>query len=83
LRAADRAEQRGVRALTDCYGLGGERLPDRVDRRTADERLLLREVVPERGGDCLVGTTRRRCDFGADAVTGQDDDVSVHGKPLR
>ena len=71
LRAADRPEQDGVGLAALLEDVVGERDPVLVDRRAADEVLLVGEVAD--GVEDLDGG---RDDLGADPVAGQERDVA-------
>src|SRR6185503_7043959 len=77
-RAADGAEQHGVGAATGGERVVGERRAVGVDRCTADQALIEREAVPEQLADRVEDAARLVHDFGADAITREQDDRGLH-----
>ena len=84
LRPADSAKQDRVGGLRGVQRVGRQRRAGGVDGSTADQLLVEAEVMAVATRDRAQDVDRGSGHFGADAVTGQYDDVSVHGAiPLR
>ena len=79
LRAADRAEQHGIRVLADLDGLIGQRDAVLVDRAAACEDLLEIELVAELLADLIEHEHSLGYDLRADAVTLDNSNIVFHG----
>ena len=79
LVVADGAEEDGVGVERDVDGLLGQRCAFGSDRDAADESFGEGEVVAAELGDGLEDVDGFAGDFGADAVSGEDGDLELHG----
>ena len=84
LRTTHGAKEDCVRGLCSIQGVGRQRGAGGVDGGAADQLLVEAEMVAVAARNRAQDLDRGGGYFGADAVTGQYDDVSVHGAiPLR
>ena len=79
LRAADRAEQHGIRVLADLDGLLGQRNAVLVDGAAACEDFLKIELVAELFADLVEHEHRFGYDFRADTVALDNSNIVIHG----
>ena len=79
LRAAYRAEQNGIRVLTDLDGFIGQRDAVLVDRAAACEDFLKLKLVAELFADLIEHEHSLGYDLRADAVTLDNSNIVFHG----